>query len=189
MGRAFYAICCVLLIFAISDPAYAVDLTGKTNLLAPADLTTLREILDSAKVTSAEVTDGPRSAKSQAQAMYNYAKKEGKKEAIALYCAVGDQALAEFDEKKPEAEVVSAMEKIVNENSAKARELGCLNHITNEVVYAIDVGLNSVKPESVREALGKAMDNAKSKGKIARGLHFWSTPQDKTAFHFEFKLK
>ena len=164
-----------------------VTLQGDTGDIKPSDLTVLKGILDPAGVVAAVVSSAERSPHGQDEAMYDYAKTKGLEQAKKTYCPAGDEVLSKFSLVESKEVVVANMESELVRQLPRARDLGCLNHIKNDRVYAIDIGLDTLNPQSAKDALGSTMDQAMRAGTIARGLHPNSTPPDLKAFHFEFK--
>lgn len=159
-----------------------VEVSGDVTGLQPADLRTLHQILRTSRVTTAVISSTERTPEHQARVMYDLAKEDlaGAKD---LYCDEGDIVLERYNNKKPRAEVLADMLAELLRQLPKARERGCLNHVENDAVYAVDIASSSV-PEEAFAALVRAGKKAVKDGKVVRFLY---PPSDKRAFHFEFK--
>lgn len=125
-----------------------------------------------------------RTPERQTRVMYDLAK-EDLAHAQDMYCSAGDAVLEVFDPKRSEADNLARMQAELMSQLPAARELGCLNHIKNDDVYAVDVAVELVD-ESKHSSLIQHAKAAVESGQLARFLH---PPRHPGAFHFELARK
>lgn len=121
-----------------------------------------------------------RTAARQARVMYDLATND-LQHARDMYCSAGDAVLDVFDPKRSQADNLARMQAELLSQLPTARELGCLNHIENADVYAVDVAAEQI-PESKYQTLIDGANAAVDAGKLARFLY---PPRHPGAFHFE----
>ncbi len=142
----------------------------------------LRRLLAEAGAENADLAVVERAPEQQTRIMYDAAR-ENQQRARDTYCDAGDRVIDRFDPKLSEAENLSRMQEELVRQLPRARELGCLNHVRNDDVYAVDVAVDQVPhPDTLIDAATKA---AKA-GRIER---FLGPPRHPGAFHFEFKRR
>jgi len=157
-------------------------LAGDVSEIKPADRAILSKLLSDVGLDGAKVASVERTPERQARVMYDLAKKD-LEAAKEMYCDAGDAVLERF---KPDASRDANLRVMVEElmdQLPRARELGCLNHIKNDEVYAVDIDVEEV-PEAKRE---KLIEAAKALVKAKKIERFLFPPRDPDAFHFEFK--
>jgi hypothetical protein len=123
-----------------------------------------------------------RSMERQTRVMYDLARAD-LENARDMYCDAGDKVLDRFDPKLSETENLSRMQTELSVQLPRARELGCLNHIENDQVLAVDVPVEQVEPAR-REAFEAAAHKAVKAGRAER---FLTPPTHPGAYHFEFR--
>lgn len=184
--RHAYSWLLVGLLFATSHAvgaAEGVQLRGDVDKLEPSDKKVLISLLKSIKLFRARVRSMERTPEKQAKVMYALAK-DDLEHAKDMYCPAGDAVLEKFNAKKSKEWNVQAMREELIAQLPRARELGCLNHVKNDEVYAVDIPVTSV-PEGKRQAFIDAAKRAVRRGQAER--FFLHPAGDPDAFHFEFR--
>lgn len=138
----------------------------------------LRRLLDKAGAGDAELVVVERTPEQQTRVMYDLAR-EDRQRAIDTYCKAGDRVVEVFDPELSEAENLTRMQAELMRQLPYARELGCLNHVRNDDIYAVDVAEDQVPNP---EALIKVASKAVSDGRLER---FLGPPRHPAAYHFE----
>lgn len=166
----------------VPSPAFAAELRGDLSNVKASDQAVLKAILDEAGITAADITSTMRTVAKQASLMCQAAARDFAG-TYALYCQAGKNMLDKYDASKSCAEQQATLTAELEAQMPLARELGCLTHVENDQVYAVDLAANTI-PEARHPALVTAGEKAVSDGKVIR---FFYPPRDKKAFHFEFE--
>lgn len=172
----------VLLGTLVTSSSFGETLKGELSRIAEKDQQVLRTVLSSGGVDSVTVSSRERTPAQQARVMYAHASKD-MPAALKMYCSAGDAVLKSYNATATMAQNLKRMEEELTTQLPLARRLGCLNHVKNEQVYAVDIELSQI-PEGKREALVKAGEAAVKARQVARFLY---PPRDVNAYHFEFK--
>ena len=167
----------------LAVPALA-ELKGDVSAIEAQDRVLLNRLLKSVGVKKAKITSLERTPERQARVMYDLARKD-LDAAKDMYCPAGDAVLEKFDAAKNKQKNLDAMKQELINQLPRARELGCLNHIKNDDVYAVDIGIGQI-PQDKHEAFIRAATKAVKQKQLERFLH---PPRDPEAFHFEFKRR
>lgn len=149
--------------------------------IAPADLKRLREWLAAVGAADAPVELMARSAQRQARIMYTLASEDADA-AREMYCAAGDAVIDRFDPSKSRDANIATMQQELIAQLPEARNIGCLDHIENDDVYAVDVDAEAI-PSERHAALVAAAKRAVAAGELHGFRH---PPSHRGAFHFEF---
>lgn len=163
-------------------PSSAAELRGDLSNVKTGDQTILKEILDAAGVSAADVTSTMRAVAKQASLMCNAAARDFKG-TYRLYCKAGQNMLDKYDASKSCADQLDTLTAGLEAQMPLAREKGCLTHVENDQVYAVDLAASTI-PAARHPALIETGKKAVAEGKVVR---FFYPPKDKKAFHFEFK--
>lgn len=149
--------------------------------IAEADFKRLQQWLASVGAGDAPVKLMARSPERQARIMYTLAA-EDVDAAREMYCDAGDAVINRFDPSKSRDTNIATMQQELIAQLPEARNIGCLDHIENDDVYAVDVDAEAVPSDRHAELV------ATSKRAVAAGeLHaFRHPPSHRGAFHFEF---
>lgn len=176
-----------LLVVAATSAAEAPPTTpflGSLGDLPEADQSVLAELLGQAGIKQAKVRSVERSPERQVRVMLQLAT-EDIENAKAMYCQAGDEVLTRFDPKATREQNQSVMLETLLSVLPKAREMGCLNHVRNDDVIAVDVEAEGLS-EAERAALTKAGEGALATKQVER---FLAPPREPNAFHFEFRRR
>lgn len=159
---------------------------GKTTPggIAEQDAKFLRKLLESVGAKDAKLRRVERTIKKQTRVIYDLAKEDVQR-AKDMYCDAGDAVIDVYDQKASEAQNLERMRAELLTQLPRARELGCLNHIENDEIYAVDVAVELLSEER-RAAFVAAAKKAVSEGKAER---FLQPPRHPDAFHFEFRRR
>jgi hypothetical protein len=160
---------------------FAAALEKTPEVLDADDAATLTALLEEAGATNVSVTSDERTVEHQTRVMFELVKKD-LNEALAMYCAEGDEVLRRYDAKLSREENLKRMQAELELQLPKARERGCLNHVQNDAVYSVHVAEEAV-PEEKRKQFVSAALKAVRAGKIAR---FSANPESRFGYHFEF---
>jgi hypothetical protein len=142
----------------------------------------LSELFAAAGVSNATPRRVERSLERQTRVMYDLARSDTER-ARQMYCDAGDAVIDKFDAKLSPADNLSRMQAELVVQLPRARELGCLNHVENDQVFAVDVALEQVE-EGRRQAFEQAARKAVSEKRVER---FLVPPTHPDAYHFEFR--
>jgi hypothetical protein len=122
-----------------------------------------------------------RSAERQARIMCDLAIKDVEA-AKDMYCSAGDAVIDRFDPNKSREANIRTMQEELLAQLPAARSIGCLDHIANDLVYAVDVDSEAIPSEHHAELV-----NLAKRAVRAGELHaFRHPPSHRGAFHFEF---